>query len=224
MTRDDVINLFKSWRGAGLRPPMDKNSVEQANNMVDAFLKQYSALTHDEVQMLSVKLARLQFWPRFYDVDEALADYRTQKSTQVKSSAGTESLEGRAKRNEEVRVMLGLAEDHERVNYVELMAERYAAKHYPEASAEFVFNNRLNLAAMFEAEWECDNCAGKMSKDCKYGCHTPYIHVDKYTGYAEMLSDSMKCDRHIENPNSFHQAEGGQKRGGGFNSFGDVVG
>ena len=27
MTRDDVITLFKAWRGAGLRPPVDKNSV-----------------------------------------------------------------------------------------------------------------------------------------------------------------------------------------------------
>ena len=81
MTRDDVIALFKAWRGAGLRPPMDKNSVEQANNMVDSFLAQYKNLTAAEVQMLIVKLSRLQFWPRFYDVDEALADFRNTKAT-----------------------------------------------------------------------------------------------------------------------------------------------
>ena len=55
MTRDDVIALFRAWRGAGLRPPVDKNSVEQANNMVDSFLKQYSAVTAEELQMLIVK-------------------------------------------------------------------------------------------------------------------------------------------------------------------------
>ena len=224
MTRDDVINLFRTWRGAGLRPPMDKNSIEQANNMVDAFLKQYSALTAEEVQMLSVKLARLQFWPRFYDVDEALADFRTQRATQDKSYSSLSELEGKAKRDEEVRIMLGLKKGHERINYADLMAKRYAAKHYPEASEKFILDNKLNLSAMFEIEWECENCAGKMSKDCKFGCHTSFLRIEKYSGYAQMLSDSMKCKKHIENPNSFHSSEGSQKRNSGFNSFGEVVG
>ena len=224
MTRDDVITLFKAWRGAGLRPPVDKNSVEQANNMVDAFLAQYSAVTPEEMQMLIVKLSRLQFWPRFYDVDEALADFRGTKKTAQRSDGYMVS--DRLRRaNEEVRLMLGMEKDAERVNFLDLMAERYAAKHYPKCEEDFVEKNKLNLAAQFEFDYECENCPGKMSFECKFGCHRPFLRVDKYTGETVMLVDSAKCSKHIENPNSYHkQGSGANRSGGGFSSFGDVVG
>lgn len=224
MDRQDVIELFRAWRGAGLRPPMDRGSVEQANNLVNSFLAQYSALTKAEVQMLTVRLSRLQFWPRFYDVDEALADYRTQKATEKKSyTEPFPELDARQKRTEEARIMLGIQGTTGKINYVDEMSKQYALKHYPEASPKFIFDNKLNLAAMFEIEYDCEHCEGKTSKDCKYGCHTPFLRVDKYTGFAEMLSDSVKCDKHIENPNSFQRQEGSSNRGGGFSSFGEVV-
>ena len=223
MTRDDVITLFKAWRGAGLRPPVDKNSVEQANNMVDAFLAQYSAVTPEEMQMLIVKLSRLQFWPRFYDVDDALADFRGTKKTVQRLDGYTVS--DRLRRaNEEVRLMLGMAKDAERVNFLDLMAERYAEKHYPQCEEDFVEKNKLNLAAQFEFDYECENCPGKMSFECKFGCHRPFLRVDKYTGETVMLVDSEKCSKHIENPNSYHKQETTSRRSGGFSSFGDVVG
>lgn len=224
MTRNDVITLFKAWRGAGLRPPVDKNSVEQANNMVDTFLAQYNAVTPEEMQMLIVKLSRLQFWPRFYDVDEALADFRGTKKTAAKTDSYAVS--DRLRRaNEEVRLMLGMAKDAERVNFLDLMAERYAAKHYPKCEEDFVEKNKLNLAAQFEFDYECENCPGKMSVECKFGCHRPFLRVDKYTGETVMLVDSAKCSKHIENPNNYHkQSSGANRSSGGFSSFGDVVG
>ena len=225
MTRDDVIALFRAWRGAGLRPPVDKNSVEQANNMVDSFLKQYSAVTAEELQMLVVKLSRLQFWPRFYDVDEALADFRGTKATANKGNYDSYGNDRVSKYNAETRRMLGLPADYERINFMELMAERYAKAHYPKADEGFIDKNKLNLAAQFEFDFECMECQGKMSKDCKFGCHRPFLRVDKFTGEMVMLADSAKCTKHIENPNSYQKNDAGsQRRGGGFSSFGECVG
>ena len=225
MTRDDVIALFKAWRGAGLRPPMDKNSVEQANNMVDSFLAQYKNLTAAEVQMLIVKLSRLQFWPRFYDVDEALADFRNTKATAEK---GSENYSGDrvAKMNAELRAMVGLPKDAERVNFLELMAEKCAGKYFPQGDDVFIRRNKFNLAGQYEFDYECENCTGKMSHECKFGCHRPFLRIDKYTGEAVMYVDSAKCSKHIENPNSYRkQAETSTRRSSnGFSSFGEVVG
>ena len=225
MTRDDVIALFKAWRGAGLRPPMDKNSVEQANNMVDSFLAQYKNLTAAEVQMLIVKLSRLQFWPRFYDVDEALADFRNTKATAEK---GSENYSGDrvAKMNAELRAMGGLPKDAERVNFLELMAEKCAGKYFPQGDDVFIRRNKFNLAGQYEFDYECENCTGKMSHECKFGCHRPFLRIDKYTCEAVMYVDSAKCSKHIENPNSYRkQAETSTRRSSNsFSSFGEVVG
>lgn len=224
MTRDDVIALFKAWRGAGLRPPMDKNSVEQANNMVDSFLAQYKNLTAAEVQMLIVKLSRLQFWPRFYDVDEALADFRNTKATAEKSSENY-SGDRVAKMNAELRAMVGLPKDAERVNFLELMAEKCAGKYFLQGDDVFIRRNKFNLAGQYEFDYECENCTGKMSHECKFGCHRPSLRIDKYTGEAVMNVDSAKCSKHIENPNSYRkQAETSTRRSSnGFSSFGEVV-
>lgn len=224
MTRDDVIALFKAWRGAGLRPPMDKNSVEQANNMVDSFLAQYKNLTAAEVQMLIVKLSRLQFWPRFYDVDEALADFRNTKATAEKSSENY-SGDRVAKMNAELRAMVGLPKDAERVNFLELMAEKCAGKYFLQGDDVFIRRNKFNLAGQYEFDYECENCTGKMSHECKFGCHRPSLRIDKYTGEAVMYVDSAKCSKHIENPNSYRkQAETSTRRSSnGFSSFGEVV-
>ena len=225
MTRDDVIALFKAWRGAGLRPPMDKNSVEQANNMVDSFLAQYKNLTAEEVQMLIVKLSRLQFWPRFYDVDEALADFRNTKATAEKDSENY-SGDRVAKMNAELRAMVGFPKDAGRVNFLELMAEKCAGKYFPQADDVFIRRNKFNLAGQYEFDYECENCTGKMSHECKFGCHRPFLRIYKYTGEAVMYVDSAKCSKHIENPNSYRkQAETSARRSSnGFASFGEVVG
>ena len=77
------------------------------------------------MQMLIVKLSRLQFWPRFYDVDEALADFRNTKATAEKESENY-SGDRVAKMNAELRAMVGFPKDAGRVNFLELMAEKWA--------------------------------------------------------------------------------------------------
>ena len=216
MTRDDVISLFKTLRAAGLKPPMQNGNAEQANQMVDAFLGQYKSVTDEELQQLMLKLTRLPYWPRFYDVDEVLKDCRRQKEVEDKQTKEptqddkmTEAILGRP---------LGAGE-----SYTIAMAEHYASIHYKEASLEWVYANRLNITAQAEFDYECAGCYGMPSNKCKFGGHRPFLRVDKYTGNVVMLIDSAKCDKVFASAPSSSGA-GDQRRSGGFSSFGDVAG
>ena len=216
MTRDDVISLFKTLKAAGLRPPMQKDNVEQANQMVDAFLWQYKSVTPEELQQLITKLSRLPYWPRFYDVDEVLRECRRQKEIEdkkpqqpQKEDKRTEAILGRPLRAGE--------------NYTVAMAEHYAEVHYKGASPEWVHANRLSIAAQAEFDYECAGCYGMPCDKCKFGGHRPFLRVDKYTGDVVMLVDSAKCGRVLTSEGN-SRSTGGQRRGGGFSSFGDVVG
>lgn len=216
MTRDDVINLFKALRAAGLRPPIQKDSVEQANQMVDAFLGQYKSVTPEELQQLITKLSRLPYWPRFYDVDEVLRDCRKQKEVEDKKPQQPQ------KEDKQVEAILGRPL-RTGESYTVAVAEHYAKTHYKEASPEWVRANRLNIAAQAEFDYECAGCYGRPSNKCKFGGHRPFLRVDKYTGDVVMLVDSARCSRVIASEGG-SQNTGGQRRGGGFSAFGEVVG
>ena len=73
MERKDVIELFGYWKSAGLKPPVSASSIEGQESMVRSFLDQYKDLNGEQVRYLRNALCRLQYWPRFYDVDDALA-------------------------------------------------------------------------------------------------------------------------------------------------------
>ena len=216
MTRDDVINLFKAFRAAGLKPPVQNGSAEQANQMVDAFLGQYKNVTTEELQQLMVRLTRLPYWPRFYDVDEVLRDCRRQKEVEDKQPS-----KAKASDDELVKGILGRTLDVGE-SYTIAVAEHYAKTHYKEASLEWVHANRLNITAQAEFDYECAGCYGMPSDKCKFGGHRPFLRVDKYTGDVIMLVDSAKCGR-VYTRDGGGQNTGGQRRGGGFSSFGDVA-
>lgn len=216
MTRDDVINLFKAFRAAGLRPPLQNNSAEQANQMVDAFLMQYKSVTEDELQQLMVKLSRLPYWPRFYDVDEVLKDCRKQKEVEEKQTKEP------TKDDEMTKAILGRPLGAGE-SYTVAMAEHYASIHYKEASLEWVHANRLNITAQAEFDYECAGCYGMPSNKCKFGGHRPFLRVDKFTGNVVMYVDSAKCGKVYSCDSNNTQSTGGQRRGGGFSSFGDVA-
>lgn len=76
MDRRDVIELFGYLKATGLRPPTTAESQEGQEAMVNAFLGQYGSLPPAKVQGLKNRLSRLKYWPRFYDVDEALEEMR----------------------------------------------------------------------------------------------------------------------------------------------------
>lgn len=217
MTRDDVINLFKTLRAAGLKPPLQNGSAEQANQMVNAFLGQYKNVTAEELQQLMIKLTRLPYWPRFYDVDEVLRDCRRQKEIEDKkpqqklqADNQVESILGRPLRAGE--------------SCTKALAEHYAKTHYKDASLEWVHANRLNISAQAEFDYECDGCYGMPTNKCKFGGHRPFLRVDKYTGDVVMLVDSAKCGKAIASEGGgSSQGTGCQHRGGGFSSFGDIA-
>lgn len=82
MDRGDVIDLFGYLKASGLRPPVTANSPEGQEAMVNAFIGQYERLNAQQVDGLKEKLSRLQYWPRFYDVDEALEEMRREKAAE----------------------------------------------------------------------------------------------------------------------------------------------
>lgn len=83
MERQDVIELFGYLKSAGLKPPASASSVEGQEAMVKSFLDQYSDVGKEAVGYLRNSLCRLQYWPRFYDVDEALVNYRKEKAAEA---------------------------------------------------------------------------------------------------------------------------------------------
>lgn len=216
MTRDDVINLFKTLRAAGLKPPLQNGSAEQANQMVNAFLGQYKNVTAEELQQLMIKLTRLPYWPRFYDVDEVLRDCRRQKDLEDKKPQAP------AKEDKQTEAILGRTLEVGE-SYTIAMAEHYAKTHYKEASLEWVHANRFNMTAQAEFDYECAGCYGMPHTKCRFGGHRPFLRVDKYTGDVVMYVDSAQCDKVLISEGGGQTTRGHQQRGGGFSSFGDVA-
>lgn len=87
MDRGDVINLFGYLKACGLRPPATASSPEGQEAMVNAFLGQYERLNQEQAEGLKGKLSRLKYWPRFYDVDEALEEMRREKVAESQREA-----------------------------------------------------------------------------------------------------------------------------------------
>lgn len=87
MDRGDVINLFGYLKACGLRPPATASSADGQEAMINAFLGQYSKLNGQQVDGLREKLSRLKYWPRFYDVDEALEEIRREKAAEAQREA-----------------------------------------------------------------------------------------------------------------------------------------
>lgn len=83
MERQDVIDLFGYWKSAGLKPPVSATSVEGQEAMVKSFLEQYRDVDKAAAVYLRNNLCRLQYWPRFYDVDEALANFRRERAAEA---------------------------------------------------------------------------------------------------------------------------------------------
>ena len=82
MEKQDIISLFGYLKATGLRPPATADSQEGQEAMVNAFYGQYNKLTAEQMQGLKDKLSRLKYWPRFYDVDEALEEMRRERVAQ----------------------------------------------------------------------------------------------------------------------------------------------
>lgn len=192
MTRDDVIKLFQAWRSAGLKPPV--STPEQGNQMIDAFYNQYRHLKPEEVVLLSSRLSRLKYWPRFYDVDEALSEiYNKQQSERKKFQTPEES---RLSRNLFIEKVLG-GRPQPGETWVDAMAKKFAKHHYPECTECFISENKMTMATQLEADFICHNCKGLSVHECLTGGHRPFLRVDKYTGICVEFVDCDFCDKVI---------------------------
>lgn len=220
MEKEDVIKLFKAWRSAGLRPPVKENQPEMGQQMIDAFYGQYKNLTAAEVQMLSEYLSRLEWWPRFYDVDNALAEmHRADRGSKANKRLTAE--EAKAARDNYVKAVLkGTPRPSE--TWVKAMAKKFAKQNYPECTEQFIADNELSMAAQMERDYECAMCNGKNANECPTGGHRPFLRIDKYTGLCVQHVDYDQCPKLLVSLRS--QERKGIARGGGFTAVGEVSG
>lgn len=190
MTREDVIELFSAWKNAGLRPPNAATSA-QANAMIDAFHGQYKNVTAEELQALKSKLSHANYWPKFVDVDEVLAECRKGKNSNPSYTGG---LYGKAKRDKECEVVLGrpLADGE---SWTMALAKKCAARLFVDADMEFIERNKLVLATQQELDYNCATCHGLSIKECPLGCHVPYLRVEPDTGLCVQYVDTDSCGK-----------------------------
>lgn len=192
MTREDVITLFATWKNAGLRPP-NAATPAQANAMVDAFYGQYKNITAEELQALKSKLSHANYWPRFVDVDEVLAECRKGKNSNPSYSGG---LYGKAKRDKGCEVVLGrpLADGE---SWTMALAKKCAARLFVDADMKFIEQNKLVLTTQQELDYNCATCHGLSVKECPLGCHEPYLKVDPESGLCVQYVDSDSCGKRV---------------------------
>ena len=192
MTREDVIALFVAWKNAGLRPPNAANPT-QANAMVDAFYGQYKNITAEELQALKNKLSHANYWPKFVDVDEVLAECRKGKNSNPSYSGG---LYGKAKRDKECETVLGrpLADGE---NWTMALAKKSAARLFVDADMGFIEQNKFVLATQQEFDYNCAVCCGLSVKECPFGCHEPYLKVEPESGLCVQLVNSEFCGKRV---------------------------
>lgn len=186
MKREEVVELFKYWRSAGLKPPA--STAEQAEAMLDTFFEQYKNVNSEELAMVREKLAHGQYWPKFGEVDEVLAAVRRAKSGNAKYTPGPAGVE---KRNKECREILGGVPGAE--GFTQAMAAKCARKFFPDASNEFISENKLLLATQLEQDFHCAACRGMSYKECPNGGYRPFLKVDSKTGLCVPYVDATPC-------------------------------
>lgn len=220
MTKDEVINLFRLLRAAGLQPPCDMHNEEEQRKLVDTFHERYKHLDGKAVNFLADKLPQLPRWARYYDVDELLREY--QRKQRAKQQYET-SKDGRitARNNFLMRCLgrpIGIGE-----NWLMAMAERTAKKHFPDATNELVDMNKQVLASQCEKDYICNTCNGKDVKECPFAGHTPLLKIDYDCG---LISEAMNvdfCGKVIRNIVADDVNQIG-RRGGGFSDSKQLIG
>ena len=192
MNRDKVIDLFATWKAAGLKPPAAA-TPKQADAMIDTFMLQYKHITEQEFEALKAKLCHANYWPRFADIDEVLAECRKGKNSNPSYTGG---LYGKAKRDKECEVVLGrpLADGE---SWTMALAKKCAARLFVDADMEFIERNKLVLATQQELDYNCATCHGLSIKECPLGCHVPYLRVEPDTGLCVQYVDTDSCGKRV---------------------------
>lgn len=190
MNRDKVIDLFATWKAAGLKPPAAA-TPKQADAMIDTFMLQYKHITEQEFEALKAKLCHANYWPRFADIDEVLAECRKGKNSNPNYASG---LYGKAKRERECETVLGRKLKYGE-SWVMALANKAAARLFKDASMSFIEQNKLVLATQQKFDFDCATCPGLSHKECPYGCHKPYLKVEQDTGLCVQYVDAEKCPK-----------------------------
>ena len=81
-----ITEALDRWRAAGLFLPCD--SPESRRQLQRVWLERYKQTEADLFMECVDKLAARRYFPRLYDMDEALAEARTQRKLQAKIAAG----------------------------------------------------------------------------------------------------------------------------------------
>lgn len=192
MLKQDVAALFNSLIRHGLKPPCAMQDKASRETLVNEFYEKYQSLNEGEEHELVQKFPLLGHWPTFADVDDIIANYRREL---LAKQFGCKR-QGATKRNQETEAALGhkppLGED-----WVMSMARKTAKRYFPEASLEFITENKLVLSGQCEKDFICDTCYGKPLHECRTGGHRTFLTVDPYSGLCVECVDCEKCGKVI---------------------------
>ena len=190
MLKQDVATLFNSLVRGGIKPPCNIQDKTERESLVRDFFEKYQSLTDAEVHELVEKVPLLGHWPTFDNVDEIIAGYR--RDQMLKQFGGKR--QGAAKRDQECEGALG-RKLHLGGSWLDELAKKAAKRHFPEASKEFIYENRIVLAAQCESDYICDTCYGKSIHECRTGGHQQFLKVDPYSGICIECVDCEQCSK-----------------------------
>ncbi len=186
MLRKDVVGLFNSLIRHGVKPPCDMQDKEAQQKLISEYFDKLQYLSDAEFREVMERAPLVPHWPTLDDLNEIVTNYRRDELAKQFGS----KRKGAVKRDQECIGALGhmppLGE-----TWVQAMAKKAAKRHFPEASKEFVEENKVLLAAHCEWDYMCDTCYGKSVHECKTGGHRPFMMIEPNSG---VLLDCVDCE------------------------------
>ena len=186
MLRKDVVGLFNSLVRHGVKPPCDMQDKEAQQKLISEYFDRLQHLSDAEFHEVMERAPLVPHWPSLDDLNEIVTNYRREELAKQFGS----KRKGAVKRDQECIGALGhmppLGE-----TWVQAMAKKAAKRHFPEASKEFVEENKVLLSAHCEWDYMCDTCYGKSGHECKTGGHRPFMMIEPNSG---VLLDCVDCE------------------------------
>ena len=192
MLKKDIASFLNALFRHGIKPPCDMQDKEAKQSLVDEYFDKLQSLTDEEFHKIVEKAPLIPHWPTIAELEELVADHRRENMSQQFGG----KRQGAIKRDQECEAALG----HKLplgASWLDELAKKAAKRWCPEASKEFVFENRLVLAAQCEKDYICDSCYGKTLHECKTGGHQAFLKVDPYSGLCIECVDCEQCSKVI---------------------------
>ena len=190
MLKKDIATLFNSLLRHGVKPPCDMKDKAAQQKLIDEYFEKLQTLADAEFQMVVEKAPLVPHWPTVSELEEIVSNYR--RGQMAKQFGGKR--QGASKRDEECEGALGHPM-HLGGSWLDELAKKAAKRHFPEASKEFIHENRIVLAAQCESDYICDTCYGKNIHECRTGGHQQFLKVDPYSGICIECVDCEQCSK-----------------------------